>query len=646
MEWSLYKDKEFLKPLCFSNNKTQMDVVKEVLRHFDEGKKIVFIHGICGTGKSAIALNIAKEIGKTSIVVPGKNLQNQYKRDYEGEKCIRGKDGKKLKISVITGRKNHKCKFLEDNADEAIYRKKEVDSNLYDIFEGREEKAQNLIGKDLSADNPNIPCKIEIKEKNWQRIKEYLHQNNRINPNNFREIRDVKRLSIAPVCPYWSPVLPEGYDSRVLGNVRKREYMGLSGIKWIFHERKAGCPFYEQFKSYIESDVIVFNSLKYKLETLLNRKPLTEVEIIDECDEFLDSFANQKKINLDRLQNALIHEVSLGDLEDDFSEEVFSLIRHLRENEEVKNSISMGEVIPLKRTGVYDLLRLFLEKDLVGVVDDESYLLEVVEAARMFDGFFGETFVVFSKSDKGLNANLVTINLAKKLEELINKNKRVVLMSGTLHSDQVLRNIFGLEDYVVVDAETNHQGSIDIIRTGSEIDCRYSNFKSGKFTREDYLLALDSCIENSKRPTLVHVNSFKDLPSESEIQEYGLNNLVSRDELREEQKKDGEGKIIESFKKGERDILFSTRDSRGVDFPGSECNSIVFTKFPNPDIQDPFWKILNRSKPEYYWSFYRDKARRELLQKLYRGLRYKEDHVYVLSPDSRVLEFFEKLDAF
>ena len=80
--WSLYQKENFLKPLKFSNGKTQEDVVKEVLESIKEGNKIIFIHGMCGTGKSSIALNIAKNLGKSSIIVPGKNLQNQYKKDY------------------------------------------------------------------------------------------------------------------------------------------------------------------------------------------------------------------------------------------------------------------------------------------------------------------------------------------------------------------------------------------------------------------------------------------------------------------------------------------------------------------------------------------------------------------------------------
>jgi len=88
MVWSLYDDKNFLKPLGFSNGKTQEDIVKEILDAIKGGNKIIFINGRCGTGKSAIALNVAKEIGKTSIVVPGKSLQLQYKKDYESKKYL------------------------------------------------------------------------------------------------------------------------------------------------------------------------------------------------------------------------------------------------------------------------------------------------------------------------------------------------------------------------------------------------------------------------------------------------------------------------------------------------------------------------------------------------------------------------------
>ena len=110
--WSLYEGDKFLEPLCFSNGKSQSDIVKEVLEAIKEGHKVIFIHGVCGTGKSAIALNIARKLGKASIIVPGKNLQQQYKKDYEKDKYLKKEDGEKIKISIITGRKNHKVLIL------------------------------------------------------------------------------------------------------------------------------------------------------------------------------------------------------------------------------------------------------------------------------------------------------------------------------------------------------------------------------------------------------------------------------------------------------------------------------------------------------------------------------------------------------
>jgi Rad3-related DNA helicase len=643
MAWDLYEKEKFLEPLKFSNGKTQEDVVKEVVDSIKAGEKIIFIHGKCGTGKSAIALNIARELGKSSIVVPSKALQQQYKRDYEENKYILNSKKKKLKISVITGRNNHKCKFLEDNKNAIPQQKQEVDSKLYDIFEGKRERLRELLAKDLSADNKNIPCKIEIKEKNMQRLKEYLKQNKKINPKNFDKIADIKRMSIAPVCPYWSPVIPEEYESKNLDETDKIKYRGLQGKNFNFYRRKPGCGFYEQFNSYIDSDIIVFNSLKYKLESALNRKPCTEVEIIDECDEFLDSFSNQRNINIDRLQNSLTHSVVNEEQNFQIIREINEILSHLKRNNKVNELIRSREIVELKKTGLYDLFKIFLKNsEFMNEIDEESYVYDVENTVRMFDEFLDETYVIFDKKEDNLIASIVTINLAKKFREMINKNKIIILMSGTLHASDVLTDIFGIDKFKIIDAETENPGKIKILRTGNEMDCKYSNFSSGKAERKKYLEALDKCIEVAKKPILIHVNSYGDLPDRFERENFELKHVITREDLMEIQNRDKEGEIIKKFKDGRINILFSTKCSRGVDFPGAECNTIIFTKFPNPNVQDAFWKILNRINPQKYWSFYKDKARRELLQKVYRGVRFKEDEVTLMSPDSRVLDFFEK----
>ncbi|MCK5043680.1 DEAD/DEAH box helicase family protein [Candidatus Pacearchaeota archaeon] len=643
MSWSLYQNEKFLAPLKFSSGKSQEDVVEEVLNAVKEGNKIIFIHGICGTGKSAIALNIAKNLGKTSIVVPGKNLQNQYKKDYEGDKYLLKEDGEKLKIRVITGRNNHKCKFLEENQKAIPKVKKEINLKLHDIFAGKRNEIEQTIGQDLSADNPNIPCKIEIKEKNAYKIKQYLKQNKKVKINNFSTINDVKRISIASVCPYWSPVLPDKYELKNFDNQRKRRYTGLDNTGFIFYQRKFGCKFYEQFHSFIDADVIVFNSLKYKLESLLNRKPATEVEIIDECDEFLDSFSNQKNINLDRFQTSLLQILDVENGVSEILKEIREILKQIKINPRIGDAVESYAIIPLRETGIYDLLKILLNsKEILDGIDEENYVFDVEETARMFEDFLDETYVTFHKKEGRLIASLVTTNLAKKFKEMVNKNKLIILMSGTIHSEHVLKNIFGLDEFKIIEAETLHQGTIEIKKTELERDCKYSNFSSGKITRKDYLKALEKCVKTAQKPILVHINAFADLPSEKEIDEFEIENLISREKIKEMQENDKTGKGIEKFKQGGIDVLFSTRCARGIDFPGDQCKSIIFTKYPNPNVQNSFWRILMKTKPQHYWDFYKDKARRELWQKVYRGLRFKEDHIYLLSPDSRVLEAFEK----
>lgn len=642
MEWSLYSKEKFLEPLKFSNGKTQEDIVKEVVKSIREGNKIIFIKGICGTGKSAIALNIARQMGKTSIIVPGKNLQAQYKKDYEEDKYLMKENKERLKISVIDGRNNHKCQFLEDNQTIIPKIKREIDSKPDYIFEGRRENKKE---KDLSANNPNIPCKIEIKERNWNQIKEYLKKNNDVNYRNFLDIKDVKRVSVAGVCPYWCPVLPDKYElgGTSFVNAIQKKYRGLEGTNYIFYQRRQGCKFYEQFNSFINSDVIVFNSMKYLLESLMNRKPETEVEIVDECDEFLDQFSNQRNINLDRLQHSLSNIFTNKEEILRIIKELNEIISYLKKDKRINQTVISDEITPLKETGIYDLVRIFLKnKDFLDDADDENYAFEVEETARIFEDFLDESYVISSKKDNSLIIGIVTTNLAKRLKELVDKNKVFVMMSGTIHSENVLKNVFGLDNFRIIEAETESQGRIEIKKTGLEKDCKYSNFSNGDFSREDYLKALDKCIEISKKPTLVHVNAFADLPSEEEIEKIGLRNLVSRDKLKEIQNQDKKGNLVGDFKKGKTNVLFSTRSGRGIDFPGEQCNSIIFTKYPNPNVKDAFWKILHKAKPIYYWDFYKDKARRELWQKIYRGLRSKKDHVYLLSPDCRVLEVFEK----
>jgi len=597
---------EKLHPLKFTNGKTQEDVVQEVLSAIDAGNKIIFVRGVCGSGKSAMALNLAKHFKKTSVVVPIKSLQDQYEKDYTGKKFILKDDGKKLKISVIKGRGNFSCKFCDGAC---------------------------------KADDPQLPCDIELREKNMNKILTFIEQNPDVKKEDFSTVSDVRRVSIAAACPYWSPIMAET-GGKVLSKARKRKYMTISGKEYALFERAKGCGYYQQYHSYIDSDVLIFNAMKYMLETAMGRKPKTDLEVIDECDDFLDSFANEKKINLNRMISALGSLVPETPKDKNTIKEMTLLANKLIANHP-------EGIEKLNANKFKDLFDLILENPYLAEGEDGNYYNSVFESVKSFEDLVEETYVAFEASKQeqqslfGQNygetiyLNLVSINVSRRFKDLIEKNNVLVLMSGTLHSEAVLKDIFGLEKFKIVDAETMNPGKITKYRTGFEKNCKFENFKNGVYTRGDYLKALSSAISNAKTPTLVHVSTFADLPTELEKKQIGFSNIISREEFAKVQENNT---AFNDFKAGKIKVLFTTKCSRGVDFPGEQCNSIIVTKYPYPNIQGLFWQILKKEQPDKFMEFYLDKARRDLVQKVARGVRYKGDHVFLLSPDSRVLD--------
>lgn len=609
--WNLYEGDKKLEPLKFSNGKTQEDVVREIVE-LAKDHKVIFLHGTCGTGKSAIALNVARVLGKASIVVPVKALQRQYEEDYIEKKHLRKSNGKKMKIAMITGKENH----------------------------------DSIIEPGISCANLDLPENIKIIEKNYEKLLEFVRDNPFISNTRELQMKDIKRLSVAPANPYWSPILPAEYELRALTDAKKIKYLGMNDRSYIFYHRKRGCSYYDQYLAYMNADAIIFNSAKYKAEFAIGRKPFTEVDIIDEADEFLDSFFQQDELNLSRLLASLrvIYPDSYDAIK---SIEKINKLIELEEKNKKALGVQEDKVFHISETNIGDILKTFIsdsELESEIALDELNYSNKALEIARNFQGSFEDLYMTFKKDeDDNLIARLVSTNLSGKFKDLMNKTKTLIFMSGTLHSENIIKGIFGIEDFKVVEAETLNFGSTEIVRTGKEFDCKYSNFSSEKHSREDYLRALESCLARADSPVLVHVNAFQDLPNMMEKQTLFLDNLMTSENLRDLQGRDKTGKAVSNFKAKLSSSLFTTKCSRGVDFPGDVCNSIVFTKYPNPNVKDTFWKILQKTHPEFYWEFYKDKAWRGFLQRIYRALRSPDDHVKILSPDIRVLDAVKKL---
>lgn len=605
--WNLNEQGKAITPLIFSNGKTQADVVEEITSLVKSGTKVILLHGVCGSGKSAIALNVARTLGKASIVVPVKALQRQYEEDYMARKYLVKKNGQKMKIAMLTGRENHDSIYMPG----------------------------------VSCADPTLPENIKITEKNYGKLIEYYDENPLIQNKARPSWKDMKRLSVAPANPYWSPILPADIEFNQIKDAKKRRYKGADGRDFIFYHRKEGCSYYDQYLAYINSDVIIFNSAKYKSELGLGRKPYTDVDIIDEADEFLDSLFQQEELNLNRL-SASLKNLLINTEQGEFARKKIIELIELEEKNKRLLGVDVNAVTHISETKIKDIFRVFnstpdLESEII--IDEMNYANRALDAALAFKDSMEEVYCTFSKDDEnGILVRLVSTNLSGKFNEIMQKSNSIVLMSGTLHSEKVLKAIFGIKDFKIVEAETLNLGSIEVVRTGKEFDCKYANFSSKKHTRHDYLYALSKSVERVVLPALIHVHAYQDLPSEGEKSDLSLDNLMSSDKLIKLQSDDKTGLNVSLFKNGMSDVLFTTKCSRGVDFPGKMCNSIVFTKYPNPNISDTFWKILQKNHPDHFWEFYRDKAWREFLQRIFRAVRSREDHVFILSPDIRVID--------
>jgi len=609
--WSLYQDEKRLEPLKFKNKKTQEDVVREIV-DLSKTHKVIFLRGTCGSGKSAIALNVARILGKSSIVVPVKALQRQYEEDYIAKKHVVKSDGKKMKIAMITGRTNH----------------------------------DSIIQQGISCADPSLPENIRITDRNREKILEYVKENPFLKNPEGLDMENIRRITIAAANPYWSPIIPSTFELKSLTDAKKKRYKGCNGENYIFYHRKKGCSYYDQYLSYIYSDVIIFNSAKYRAELSIGRKPLTKVDIIDEADEFLDSFFQQDELNLTRILFALKNFHTEYNIVQNSLKKMTKFIEAEEQNKKVLG-VDENQVFDISDTKIKPFLQelnsnLDLEAEIT--LDELNYLNKALEAAQEFKQSLDNVYLTYRKDqENNIFIKLVSTDISGKFKDLLAKTNTLIFMSGTLHSETILKNIFGIKDYAVVNAEELNFGSMEIIMTGKEFDCKYSNLMSEKYSRKDYLDALSKCVEKATNPSLIHVHSFRDLPTEKEKQEFEINNLISSEKLKELQQEDKTGKAISDFKSGLQSSLFSTKCSRGVDFPGKTCNSIIFTKYPNPNVSDTFWKVLQQTHKDYYWEFYRDKAWREFLQRIYRALRTKDDYVSILSPDLRVLQSVRKL---
>ncbi|MEM3402503.1 MAG: helicase C-terminal domain-containing protein [Candidatus Hadarchaeales archaeon] len=384
-----------------------------------------------------------------------------------------------------------------------------------------------------------------------------------------------RRIDALKECREWGFVFPRNLAKDVKG-AKKEFYTGVAG-EWAvcLHGE---CPYWKQFSAYPSADVIVMNSMKWAAEVSIGRLPRLPLTVIDEADEWLDQLA--LKVTVSRKRIEWVREKLRGD-------EIEA------ELEEVWRETTAGRKDPLD-------LAIFLKE----------LLEEIDETANDFFWKLASVLEHWEDVECEVKGDSVTYLVPDPRPVLRGYRRKVggkwLLMSATVQSQEVLREVYGI-DPLVVEGETRFPGLLIQRRTWREKPVNYRSWSRDDF-RENYWRLLGEMMEKAERPAFIPVHAFKYLPPQ----------LVEKIKGRDVVEEDG--------------VMFTTKMDRGADLKG--MRSIIVTKFPFPEREDPLLRGMEKKLGKAaFWAYYRDMADRCFIQQVGRVLRSEDDVVEFWSPD-------------
>lgn len=410
-------------------------------------------------------------------------------------------------------------------------------------------------GHDGTAASRTIPCRRPLKKSAGER-----------------------RLDALKDCRHWGFLFPKSYGSKI-EDAEKLPYIGVGG-EWLLC-LKGECPYWKQFTAYVDADVTIMNSAKWMAEVMIGRIPKVPITVVDEADEWLDSLALKTVIS-ER------HVEKIADFLRDQKE-------FKKELESFWNEVLKGNTDPIE----FAIFFAGLLEELDETGDELLWKLKaVVEHEEWVECEKRENSLLFLVPDP----RPVFRKIFEKLK------CRWLLMSATIQSNSVLREIFGIEP-IIVEGETKFPGTLIRRKSGHEVVVRHENWTKEEF-REAYWRCLYEIFELAEKPAFVPVHAFKYLPIE----------------------------LFEKLKTSSDDmvelenIFLSSKMDRGADLKGMK--SIILLKFPFPEVEDPLLKgMKKRLGDKAFWLYYRDMADRSFIQQIGRVLRSPHDKAEFWSPD-------------
>lgn len=588
-----------LPPRRYTHGLTQLDAVADIVRAFNDGASDVFFHANLGSGKSLIALHVIANMGRGLVVVPTKNLQDQYAEDYEGKLVIRhARSQRPVAIRVMKGRNNFHCDH-----------------------HGR------------SAASSDLVCTKELPPS-------------------------VPRWRLASQCPDWSPVykkeIADGLAEKVFMHDEAAQDQAFqadieqgAGYDAIFNEhvyvpRGNPCPYFAQYDYYQSADALVMNQAKWQAETALGRKPRLDVEVFDEADHFLDSLGQTVEVGLKEIDIVLR-----------------AFMQFKRLGLEAGGKLTRKD--QLVQAQLQKARKALNDHETLGDVEPPIDFLETM--ARLYENMDGDEPArkagairdVLEHPDavfciKEPERYLLTVGEPRViLRSFLNKSgPKRLWMSATLQDPAILREVYGFRDPVVIRGEVAYQGRMFVCTPedgaeGHPVPIRWEKWygTDGAHLREGFVKALTFIRKHAKGPTayVVHGKGYVESVSEESVAARHVLKLLKKERESDE--------ALARFMSGEDKEIASTRMNRGVDFKGDICRDLVLIKYPIPDISDPKFQAVRKKFREKYgeqvgdgvfWRYVRDCARRTLLQQVGRGMRASDDWVRVWTTDEQVLQ--------
>ena len=432
------------------------------------------------------------------------------------------------------------------------------------------------------------------------------------------------------------------------------------------------CPYYHQFYNYVDADVIVVNDAKWALETTIGRKPKVDVEIFDEGDNWLDKHATTIELRRSTIDKMYLVDQKIKKIKLD-TLTVFDMYFKMMKAAIDKQG---GGIISADK---YKELFVIMAKcitEYINVMEDNDNLREKLldlETVIKYANMASLSYIQGKSKDTVIIKVYVPYPNMILKDLLDSSSKNIVITSGTMQSNTVLSNLFGInaKNYTVdlLGGRKDNPGKLRCIKPKEGlVRVTYATWQSPAF-REHYNKTLNYILDNLKilidkntgkpgegkiivlTPAKKYAEGILNRPdvfvdfanynnSKSDEENASINTNISdylSKNLKDVRKiKSSDISLDGDVLRTDQQIIVSTRMVRGTDLRDNKCRAVVMLKWPIPDISDGYNQALLKRFGDYvFWNIIRDKADREAIQYVSRGLRHDNDWEYFSTPDEK-----------